>query len=202
MTTLTRRTTLAAAISLPLAGTAIAAEPEGRFQFVEGDPNAKVTVVEYASLTCPHCGHFHRDIFPEIKKNFIDTGKVRWVMRHFPLDQLAMAASILTACAPNNNGRKLYDTLYANQDTWAPSQAPIEPLKEYAQVAGMTGDAVETCLRDKELIDAFRAELNKNFETHNVEATPAFFIGSEDLQGAPEYAEFAEILNKHIAAAK
>ena len=178
-----------------------AAELEVRYQFVEGDPNAKVEVIEYASLTCPHCGHFHRDVYPDIKKNYVDTGKVRWVFRHFPLDSLAMAGSLLTACAPNDNGRKLYDALFKNQDAWVLSQSPIEPLKGYAQLAGMTGDDVDNCLRNKTLIEEFRGELQKISDTQNIEATPAFFIGDEDFQGGPSYPEFAEILEKHLAAA-
>lgn len=195
------RLAVAAGFSL-FTGSAMAADADPKFQFVEGDPNAKVIVFEYASLTCPHCGHFHRDVLPQIKKNFIDTGKVRWVFRHYPLDQLAMAGAILTACVPNAEGRKLYDALFKDQETWVTSQTPIEPLKTLAQVGGLTGTGVEDCLRNKPLIEEFRAELNRNAEKHDVQATPAFFIGEEALQGAPDYADFAEILDKHVAAAK
>jgi protein-disulfide isomerase len=201
MTRFSRRAAVAiaaAAAALP----ARAADAEPHFQFVEGDPNAKVTVIEYASLTCSHCGHFHRDTYPEIKKTFVDSGKVRWIFRHFPLDSLAMAGAVLTACAPEGKGRTLFDTLFKNQEAWVLSQTPIEPLKGYAQVAGMTGDDVEACLRNRALMDEFRAELNRNSETHNVEATPAFFIGEENFQGAPDLADLTEILDKQLAAAK
>lgn len=194
------RLTLAAGM-FAMAGSALAADANPKFQFVEGDPNAKVTVIEYASLTCSHCGHFHNDILPEIKRNYIDTGKVRWVFRHFPLDSLAMAGAVLTACVPNDQGRKLYDALFKDQENWVTSQTPIEPLKSLAQVGGLTGSGVEDCLRNRPLIDEFRAELERNSQTHVVEATPAFFIGEQAHQGAPDYAEFASILDKHIADA-
>ena len=98
-----------------------------------GNPKAKVTVIEFASLTCPHCAQFQQVVFPDIKKNYIDTGKIRYVFKDYPLDELAMVGAVLARCAPADRGLKLIDTMFKNQLEWARADKPIVPLKGYAK---------------------------------------------------------------------
>ena len=105
-------------------------KPEGMPDLALGDPKAPVTIIEYASMTCPHCAHFQETTFPEIKKRYIDTGKVRYILRDFPLDNLAGAVFVLAHCAANNDANKYYsmvETFFREQQTWA-VEKPVPPL--------------------------------------------------------------------------
>ncbi|MEQ1712424.1 MAG: thioredoxin domain-containing protein, partial [Hyphomicrobium sp.] len=125
---------------------------------VLGPADAKVTVVEYASMTCGHCAKFHTGVFPEIRKKYIDTGKIRFVMREFPLDNLAAATSMLARCAsPEKTGDKTYaliDTFFAKQADWAFKEgSPVPRLFEIAKQAGFTQESFDKCLTDQKLLD-------------------------------------------------
>src|SRR5258708_6955066 len=116
-------------IALSVAPSVRAQQPAaGDHEFVFGDPKAKVTVIEYISLTCPHCAHFQGAEFPNIKKKYIDTGKIRWVLRDFPLDSQALAATLIVRCVAPDKGLKLTNLLLQNQDHWVTATRPIELL--------------------------------------------------------------------------
>src|SRR5947209_14674871 len=100
-----------------------------------GDPQAPITVIEYASMTCPHCAHFHLTTFPELKKRYIDTGKVRFVFREFPLDPVATGAFMLARCAGNDRYFALLDLLFHEQRQWAVNN-PLPPLFNVVKQAG------------------------------------------------------------------
>jgi protein-disulfide isomerase len=164
---------------------------------VLGNPNAPVTIVEYASSTCPHCAHFAETTFPEIKKKYIDTGKVKFIFREFPLGTgdalaLAVAAFALARCAGELDSNKYYamiDTLFAQQDRWA-VEHPIPPLLAIAKQAGFTEKSFEACIDNTKLQKDILASRDRGYEKFGVNSTPTFFIGGKRYVGALPIADF------------
>ena len=136
---------------------------------VMGNAKAPVTIIEYASMTCPHCAHFQETTFPELKKRYIDTGKVRYIFREFPLDNLAAAAFMLARCAGELDSGKYYamiDTMFAQQRTWA-VEKPIPPLMAIAKQAGFTEKTFDACLANQKIlagIEGVRQRAIKEFQ--------------------------------------
>ena len=194
-----RVVTLLAFVGLAFA--AAAAEP-AIHEFALGNPKAKVTVIEYASLTCPHCAHFQATDFKQIKKNYIDTGKIRFLMRDFPLDGLAMAGAVVARCVAPDKGQKLAELLFENQESWASAQKPIEPLHELGKLAGISEADFDACLKNKPLVAALQEEQKQAAVKFKIDATPAFFIGDQDFQGNPGYDEMAAAIDRELKKAK
>jgi protein-disulfide isomerase len=140
-----------------------------------GDPNAPVTIVEYASLTCPHCGKFHRTVFPTLKSKYIDTGKVYFVLREFPLDQLALAAAMVARCAPESDYFAVIDAMFIEQDDWAYVDNPGKALLDLVAPYGFTDASFRACLGDDKLVQNIVA-VEKGGDGFGVKGTPAFFI--------------------------
>ncbi|MEZ5843715.1 MAG: DsbA family protein [Hyphomicrobiaceae bacterium] len=149
---------------------------------VYGNKDAKVTVVEYASLTCGHCANFHNKVFPELKKKYIDTGKIRFVFRDFPFDQLAAAGSMLARCAGPGKELAMLGVLFEKQDTWV-VRNPIPKLFEIAKQAGFTQAKFDACLKDQGLLDKISAVRNRAAKEFKVDSTPTFFINGKRLDG-------------------
>ncbi len=174
--------------------------PQPLPDMVLGSKSAPVIVVEYASMTCPHCAHFDETAYPKIKKNYIDTGKVRWILREFPLDPLAAAAFMLARCAADSNAEKYYsmvNTLFHQQDTWA-VEKPIPPLMGIAKQAGMTEDKFKACLSDQKTLNKIQAERQQAIDKFKVKATPTFFIDGTLQEGALSYEEMAKLLDAKL----
>jgi protein-disulfide isomerase len=149
-----------------------------------GNADAPITVVEYASMTCGHCANFHNKIFPAIKEKYVDTGKVRFIMREFPLDNLAAAASMLARCAGGEKTFPLISVLFAKQDEWAFVRTnPKDELFKFAKQAGFTQESFEKCLADQKLLDDIAAVRTRAAETFGVNSTPTFFINGKKLSG-------------------
>lgn len=160
-----------------------------------GSADAKVTVVEYASMTCPHCAHFENDVFDNFKKKYIDTGKVRFVFREFPLDNLAAAVSMLARCAGGDKTFPLIQTFYAKQQDWAFAQGnPVPRLFDIAKQAGFTQESFDKCLTDQKLLDEVTAVRTRGNEKFGVNATPTFFINGKRMQDAPTIENFDKML--------
>ena len=153
-----------------------------------GDPNAKVTVIEYASMTCPHCATFHQTTYPELKKRYIDTGKVRFIFREFPLDQLALAVFMLARCAGPYKYFPMIETLFQQQKEWV-TQKPLQPLLAIARQAGMSEQAFNECLQDKKLIDGIE-DVRQRAMKLNVQSTPSFFVNGKPMRGSFSIEEF------------
>lgn len=209
---LTRRNTLAALtlsatlpFSLPLLAQPAAAQsapsstelmqtgPLG--DIVLGSDKAPVTIIEFASMTCGHCAHFATTTFPPLKKAYIDTGKVRYIFREFPLDDLAAAASVLARCAGKNDKEKtfvLIETLFAAQKDWLVQQ-PLQPLKNFAKQVGLGEEAFEACFADKAIIDGIRANQQQAIK-FGVNSTPWFFINGTAQRGDIAFDELEKIL--------
>jgi protein-disulfide isomerase len=153
-------------------------------ELVLGNADAPITVVEYASMTCGHCAHFHNKVFPELKQKYIDTGKVRFIMREFPLDNLAVAASMLARCAGGDKTFPLISALFAKQDEWAFVHGDPRPeLLKIAKQAGFTQESFDKCLTDQKLLDEIVAVRTRASQVFGVDATPSFFVNGKRLEG-------------------
>jgi len=151
---------------------------------VMGNADAPNVIVEYASMTCPHCAHFYTEVFPEVKEKYIDSGKARFVFREFPLDGLAVAASMLARCSGNDRFYPMVDALFETQKTWAlPGEDGKEKLLLIAKQAGFTQETFDKCLADKELFDKIVAVRKKAHEEYGVDSTPSFFVNGKRLSG-------------------
>ena len=163
---------------------------------VMGDAKASVTVIEYASMTCSHCATFTEKTFPEFKKRYIDTGKVRFIFREFPLDQLAAAAFMLARCSAETDSSKYFtmvDTMFKQQRVWA-VEKPLPPLLALAKQAGFTQATFDACLQNQKLLEGIEATRNRGAEKFKVQSTPSFFINGTLVTGALSIDEMA----KHI----
>jgi len=165
-----------------------------------GPPDAKVTVVEYASMTCSHCAHFAKDVWPEFKKKYVDSGKIHFVFREFPLDNLAVAASMLARCAGGDKTFPLIEVLFEKQAEWAFVEGnPVPKLFEIAKQAGFTQESFDKCLTDQKLLDNITAGRSRASEVFGVSATPTFFINGKRLDGAPTMASFDKMIEPLLA---
>jgi protein-disulfide isomerase len=186
---------------LPLSGdaraqtatAALVAKPVSLPDMALGPVTASVTVVEYASMSCPHCAAFDENVFPMLKSKYIDPGKVRFVFREFPLDIKAAAASMLARCIANGDAGKFFDAidmLFKQQD---PLMAETkDTLKAIGQQNGMSEQAVETCEKDQALLDKLSADQKFAYEVLKIDATPTFFINGEMLKGAMSFEELEQ----------
>jgi protein-disulfide isomerase len=164
----------------------------GPRDIVLGSNDAPLTIVEYASMTCPHCAHVHETVLPELKKNYIDKGLVRYVFREFPIDQLALAASVLTRCVPAEAYHPFVSTLFAQQRTWALSEDVRGSLKELSARAGMNEAAFDACLKNKDLATAIVASREEGLKKYCVNATPTTYLNGRKVDGR-EAADFAKL---------
>jgi len=148
-----------------------------------GSATAPVTIIEYASMTCPHCAAFAVNTFPKLKEKYIDTGKVRYIMREYPLDGLAAAAFMLARCAGPEKYYPLIETLFAQQQKWAVKE-PLPPLRAIARQAGFTEQSFDACINDKALLGKVQQMRDRGTQKFKVEATPTFYINGERHSGA------------------
>jgi protein-disulfide isomerase len=161
---------------------------------VLGKDDAPVTVVEYASMTCPHCAHFHETTFPELKKRYIDSGKVRFIFREFPLDPLAAGASMLARCADKDKFYPLIETLFQQQAKWA-VEKPIPQLMAIAKQAGIGEQTFNACLSDQKMLDAIQAEQKRATDKFGVNSTPTLFINGKKLVGGTSIDDLAKVID-------
>jgi protein-disulfide isomerase len=150
---------------------------------IQGQADAPITIVEYASMTCPHCSHFHETTYPEMKKKYIDTGKVRFIFREFPLDPLAAAAAMLARCAGKDKFFPLIDAFFAQQKDWV-VQKPLQPMFAIAKQAGFTQQSFDECLANQQLLNSLEEQRTRAAQKFNVNSTPTFFINGKTVRGA------------------
>lgn len=159
-----------------------------------GPKDAAVTVTEFASMTCPHCAAFTENVFPKIKSEFIDTGKIRFVFREFPLDVKAAAGSMLARCIAKDDSGKYFaviDMLFKQQNDWVLKNT-AETLTRIGKQAGLSQQAVEDCLRDQALLDKIAADQKFASDVLKVNSTPTFFVNGEMLRGEQTFEEFSK----------
>ena len=160
-----------------------------------GNPDAPITIVEYASLTCPHCAHFANDVLPELKKKWIDTGKAKFVLRDYPLDEPALRAAMIARCAPPDRFYAYADTFFGAQDKWVTARDYRDALARLVKLGGMSRDEFDNCLKNTALENKIvegRLIASKELD---VNSTPTFFINGTKFTGAPTVEEFDKTLS-------
>jgi len=164
---------------------------------VLGDPKAPITLIEYASLTCPHCAHFSVAVLPELKKKWIDTGKVKLIYRDFPLDQTALKAAQLAECAGKDKYFGVIDMTFETQPKWATASDPIAELSKSLRIAGMGEAEVKACLANDAVANAVVADY-RGGEALGVNSTPTLFINGQEFKGARSVEEMDATFSKLV----
>jgi protein-disulfide isomerase len=175
-------------------------KPDALPDLALGDDKAPVTIVEYASMTCPHCAHFQEATFPELKKRYIDTGKVRYILRDFPLDELSGVVFVLAHCAAKDDKNIYYsmiDTLFSQQRQWA-VEKPIPPLMAIAKQAGLTEQSFKACITNQKAWDAMESVRQRAMNQFKVQSTPTFFVNGTLVNGALSIEEFAKVIDPYL----
>ncbi|MBA8841244.1 MULTISPECIES: DsbA family protein [unclassified Ochrobactrum] len=172
------------------------AEPGKLKDMVYGKADAPVTIIEYASLTCPHCADFTINTFPKIKEKYIDSGKARLIFREFPFDPRATAAFMLARCAPEDRYFPMVDVFFKQQQQWATAEDGEAALLQIAKLAGFTQESFKACLTNQQVLDDVRATMERGSKDFGVNATPTFFINGQKYAGALSVDEMSAIIDK------
>ena len=169
-----------------------------------GRADAPVTVEEYVSLTCSHCAEFYNVTLPDLEKRYVETGKVRFILRDFPLDGTALKAAILARCMPEDEYYPFIKVLYKGQSDWILSKEPEKIITQYAKLGGLSQEKADACLANTQLQDAVIAERTNASEKLNIESTPTFIIngGVETLKGAQPAEAFSKVFDSLLAGKK
>ncbi|WP_421875559.1 DsbA family protein [Pacificispira sp.] len=162
---------------------------------VLGAADAPVTIIEYSSLTCPHCATFHRETLPKLKETYIDTGKVKLELRDFPLDDGATLGALLARCAPEDRYFALIDLLFLQQRSWARSENLVGELARLGGFAGMPEATIQACFENEELFKAIREQRQVWASTHEITSTPTFIVNGTKVSGAQPFEEFQKIID-------
>ena len=171
---------------------------------VQGSVDAPVEIIEYGSFTCPHCAAFHADQYQQIKTNYIDTGKVRFIFREVYFDRFGLWASMIARCGGELRFFGISDLLYSTQQDWTAGGDPAliaENLRKIGLTAGLDTAMLDTCLNDEVMAQTLVAWHTENSTRDGVEGTPTFFVNGTKYSNMP-YAEFAAILDAELAAAE
>ncbi|GLK77076.1 disulfide bond formation protein DsbD [Methylopila jiangsuensis] len=221
--TLTRRRFLesAAALGLTAAAAALLIDPRAGFvsqalaqapsteelavagplgEKAEGREDAPVTIIEYASMTCGHCATFANETFPKLKEKYIDGGKVRFILREFPLDPIAAAGFMIARCAGDDKYFAVVDALFARQKEWAYSNDPVTGLQTLTKQFGFTQESFEACLTNQEMLDGVNWVRQRGAEKFGVNSTPTFFINGKIYRGAIKFEDMEKILEPLLKA--
>jgi protein-disulfide isomerase len=199
---------LALVFALALAGVSPAAaqapKPDGNAQSVLavtaqdrvlGTPDAPITIVEYASLTCPHCGHFANEVLPKLKEKWLDTGKARLIMRDFPRDEVDLRAHMLVRCVPPERFYPLVETLFETQDKWVLAKDWRDALEKLVRLAGIGKKEFDACLSDKSLEDQVTQSRLTAGRLLGINSTPTFFVNGKKYEGEPSFEKFDQLLS-------
>lgn len=163
-----------------------------------GDPMAPVTVVEYASLTCSHCADFNNNTKPKLEEQYIETGKVYYILRDFPFDPIATAAFMLSHCAGPERYFGFVDVLFSQQAQWAFTQTPMEDLKAIARQGGFSEERFDECMKDERIFNHVKDVAERGAKSFGVRSTPTFFINGEKVEGALPWEEFEPLIKKAL----
>ncbi len=177
----------------------------GANDIILGDKNAPLTIIEYASLSCPHCATFYSDAYPKLKEEYIKTGKVKFVYRDFPLNQPALAAGMLALCQVKDktaDAEKYYDfikVLFKTQESWAFSEEFALKLETIAKLDGMSADKFKNCIKDPKLQESILKSRMAAAKDLQIQSTPTFFVGNEMISGYSGYGDIKSIIEKKLS---
>jgi protein-disulfide isomerase len=188
--------------SAGIAQAGIASLEDAMKPMVVGKADAPVTIFEFASLGCPHCAHFHETTYPELKKNYIDTGKVKLVFTDFPLGGPALAASMIARCAGPSRYFGFIELFFRAQEQWSRADPPIDALKKVARFGGLTPADVDACIKQQPLIDFIQGTARKASKDHEINSTPSFLVNGTKVSGALPYAEFKVFVDEALKKAQ
>ncbi len=177
------------------------AEPGPLGDTVLGKPGAPVTIIEYVSLACPICRVFHGQVMPKIKKAYIDTGKVLYIYREFPIGKSAQAAAAASRCVPAKDYLRISERMMASQNKWAAQEIQHDALYKIVQDTGVTRDAFDSCLANQSINDGI-VWVKQRGRKLGVQGTPTFFINGQKLRGAFKFEEMQALIEQHLASAK
>lgn len=163
-----------------------------------GKADAKVTIIEYMSMTCPHCARFHNETFDAIKTKYVDSGQVRFIVREFPFDPRAAAAFMLARCAPEGQYFPMISMLFKQQETWAAAQNGRDALLQMSKLAGFSQQSFEACLTNQKLLDDVNATMQKGAKDFGVQATPTFFINGKKYSGEMSVAIMSGLIDSML----
>ncbi len=161
---------------------------------IVGSPDAPITIVEYASLTCPHCASFHANTYPQLKKEWIDTGRAKLVFRHFPLDGIGLRAAAVSNCLEGDRHFGFIEVLMKSMQQWARSQDPTRALAQISALAGINQEQFEKCFNDEAEMDKILARRTEAANEYNVNSTPSFLVNGRLVTGAQSFEAFNRIL--------
>lgn len=170
------------------------AKPGELEEVIVGDPAAPITIIEYASITCGHCGRFHRDLLPEIKTKYIDTGIARLFVREFPLEGIAAAAAMMARCAGHDKTYDVVDMLFQRQQQWLRNKDMRDAFVAIAKEFDMDEATFDACLKDDGLLKRVAGVRKRATEDFGVRSTPTFFINGKPLVGPKSLAEFDAVI--------
>lgn len=173
-------------------------EPGPLPEMIKGDPDAPVTIVEYASMTCGACGAFHNQVWPTIRERYVDTGQAKFVIREFPFDPRAAAAIMLARCAPNDGFFPMVDVLFEQQVAWARAENPIPVLRSIAKLAGFSQESFDACLKNQSVMDSVLTVRNRAADQFGVTGTPTFFINGDKHSGNMSVEEMSKLIDSHL----
>jgi protein-disulfide isomerase len=173
-------------------------EPGPLPEMAIGDAKAPVTIVEYMSMTCPHCARFHDDTFEAMKEKYIDSGKVRFVLREFPLDPAAAAAIMLARCAPEGQYFPMVSVLFKQQMVWAAGNDVRGSLLQISKLAGFTQETFESCLTNQKLLDDVNAVKEKAAKDFGVSSTPTFIVNGSRYSGEMSFDIMSAIIDSKL----
>ncbi|MEL6998735.1 MAG: DsbA family protein [Pseudomonadota bacterium] len=185
-------------VALPSAGFANANEPI-LGDVVLGDPEAPVTVIEYASLTCPHCASFHKTTWPKLKEAYVDTGKIRFIMREVYFDKYGLWASMAARCGGEKGFYPMVDAYLNNQSTWTRADNPGAEIQKIARRSGLGEERLRACMSDQDYAKTLIESYQTNAEADGVRATPSFIVNGE-LHSNMNFDEFAALLDEALGS--
>lgn len=166
--------------------------------FAIGNPKAKVTLIEYSSLSCPSCAFYHKKIYPNIKTEYIDTGKINYIHRNYPLNESAVKAATLLLCAGKDKYYQFLQSLFDTQNSWVTTNNPDRIFESIAMLGGVNADQFRACIADKNIENQIIESRKNGHNILEVNATPTFFLNGEKIEGVPNKNNFFTLINKQL----
>lgn len=186
----------------PVTGQSAKAEPlateDALAERVLGEATAPVEMIEYSSLTCPHCAAFHAEKLPELKKKYIDTGKLRLIQRDFPFDRLGAMGAMMARCANPLRYHQFIDVLFKQQSQWTRAEDPVGALVQIGKLGGLSEKDFQACMQNEELLNGILQMRQNGVAEYDVSSTPTFIINGEKIVGNQSLETFEEAIEKHL----